>query len=1122
MNSLLSILSRRGVIVGPRYRHIILNSINQKALPFSHPSTITTTSTTRSSWYSSDNKNKAEDSMAHGDRKHSSQPTSNTMQELVPGSKNRYGSLGEGLVSPVVRSPSAPWQAEHNIDVQRVTQKALIYELCQQTEKTIAETVPWFLEQMPMSYFRQVPEQFRLDHIKAIAAIKDADMDLHLNLQTHLHDGRQVHTFIREGTAPGTLLGMVKDLPFKQDDDMPLTRLHVFSTHDESMSLNMFVYGNKPPTPRPLDGKEVGQGILDYAQLVQAGEVPGELAPSPFFESEALREYLSKCSTNYINIGLMDPRRFLLQSLLFHDVSGTEGVAVSFDKAVLDDEGCCWVDVAVANSLPQVALEHLCRLLFIHKFDIIRARLDVVPDGENGTITMLRILVNSNHDSGVDEATFELLARELKRAKWLDPETMELVFERYPELGVAKGEIITGFCALMHPIMSKRNQLAYSKANIYDTVTSRRFIGHASEIADLFLRRFNPDGPLSDEEYSQQKESIVKHIETDVEDTIATDLLQKMMAIVDSTLKTNVYLPDRYALSIRLDPKIMDPDRKDGDLPYGIFFCHGRRFSGYHVRFRDISRGGMRLVTPRSKEQLSLESARQYEECYGLAFAQQLKNKDIPEGGSKAVCLIDTQGLSQSRRDFVMRKSVKAFVDSIIDLIVQDSETKKLVVDRFGKKEVLYLGPDEQVIPDDINWVIKRAEKRGYENPAAFMSSKPRAGINHKEYGVTSEGVNVYLDVALKQILGIDPKAQQFTVKMTGGPDGDVAGNEMKILMREYGENCRIVGVADGSGCAEDPSGLDHSELARLIDLSLPIVEFDASKLSPEGSINSAETEFGVKARNTMHNRLKADAFLPCGGRPATIDRTNYQHFIGADGEPSSRLIVEGANLFITSEARKMLFDEAGVVIVKDSSANKGGVITSSYEICAAMLLTEQQFFENKAKIVGEVLEKLRSLAKQEAELLFREFDNYGESLPQVSEIISDCINQATDALSSALDGMSDAEINELLPLFKAHLPRTISELAFDSVYQKVPNQYIKNAISSRLASNLVYKEGTKFMLAQPKEKLAAVALNYLKQEKEITRLTAVLANNDVTAKDREKIMQLLEDGGARTAMRIF
>lgn len=107
------------------------------------------------------------------------------------------------------------------------------------------------------------------------------------------------------------------------------------------------------------------------------------------------------------------------------------------------------------------------------------------------------------------------------------------------------------------------------------------------------------------------------------------------------------------------------------------------------------------------------------------------------------------------------------------------------------------------------------------------MSSKPRTGINHKEYGVTSEGVNVYVDVALRQVHGIDPTKEPFTVKMTGGPDGDVAGNLIKILFRDYGENCRLVGIADHSGCAEDPpAGLNHDKLLRLAQENLDISHF--------------------------------------------------------------------------------------------------------------------------------------------------------------------------------------------------------------------------------------------------------------------------------------------------------
>ena len=52
-------------------------------------------------------------------------------------------------------------------------------------------------------------------------------------------------------------------------------------------------------------------------------------------------------------------------------------------------------------------------------------------------------------------------------------------------------------------------------------------------------------------------------------------------------------------------------------------------------------------------------------------------------------------------------------------------------------------------------------------------TTKQDAGFNHKEFGVTSEGVVVYLDVALRKALKIDPKKDPFSIKLTGGPDGD-------------------------------------------------------------------------------------------------------------------------------------------------------------------------------------------------------------------------------------------------------------------------------------------------------------------------------------------------------------
>ena len=88
------------------------------------------------------------------------------------------------------------------------------------------------------------------------------------------------------------------------------------------------------------------------------------------------------------------------------------------------------------------------------------------------------------------------------------------------------------------------------------------------------------------------------------------------------------------------------------------------------------------------------------------------------------------------------------------------------------------------------------------------------------------------------------------------------------------------------------------------------------------------------------------------------------------------------ANLFTTPEAREALFKEAGVVFVKDSSANKCGVICSSYEIMSSMLLSDDEFHEVKDELVADVVSKLRALARLEAELLFREFAGAPGALP--------------------------------------------------------------------------------------------------------------------------------------------
>lgn len=86
----------------------------------------------------------------------------------------------------------------------------------------------------------------------------------------------------------------------------------------------------------------------------------------------------------------------------------------------------------------------------------------------------------------------------------------------------------------------------------------------------------------------------------------------------------------------------------------------------------------------------------------------------------------------------------------------------------------------------------------------------------------------------------------------------------------------------------------------------------------PSGEIIADGTDF----RNTFHFRVKADLFVPCGGRPEAVNISNVANLLDADGKPHFKYVVEGANLFFTQEARLWL-EKKGVVLFKDSSTNK-------------------------------------------------------------------------------------------------------------------------------------------------------------------------------------------------------
>ncbi|MDP6542214.1 MAG: hypothetical protein QGF07_05445, partial [Phycisphaerales bacterium] len=450
------------------------------------------------------------------------------------------------------------------------------------------------------------------------------------------------------------------------------------------------------------------------------------------------------------------------------------------------------------------------------------------------------------------------------------------------------------------------------------------------------------------------------------------------------------------------------------------------------------------------------------------------------------------------------------------DLVTPEKETVSRIVDRLNHDELIYLGPDENITVELIEWIVDRGQRRGYPMPTALMSSKPGAGINHKEYGVTSEGVIVFLDTALRAV-GINPDKDTFTLKMTGGPDGDVGGNCIRILNREYGNRAMIVGIADGSGCSEDPEGLDHTELLRLFESELPIANFNKEKLGSNGWIASIEDPEGVHLRNTLHDRIESDAFIPCGGRPATIHGGNWKNYLKEDSSPSSQVIVEGANLFLTPDARREL-SNVGTLILKDSSANKCGVICSSFEIGACMLLDSQQFMEIKDEFVEQVLVRLRDLARAEAELLARLHQHHPHlPLPEMSIRVSKMMSRTADSINEHWDSMTEQQQFELQRLVIEHLPTILLETVGDSLWSKMPPAYIRWMMVKSLAARMVYREGFEYLETMENNDLAGLALRYLDLEQERTTLVDAVLDSDL--EDKQRIASLLQDSGIFSTM---
>lgn len=774
-------------------------------------------------------------------------------------------------------------------------------------------------------------------------------------------------------------------------------------------------------------------------------------------------------------------------------------------------------------------LFRLARTIYRHKIVIKRADATYVnPYGRENILLMALELHGANGEAVEEVAEIPEFLRELATVKYFasfDCFDQALVSKGY--IGGNGGNLLRAMTYFIHQALVHLDPNLYNFENVEEGLCRHPEL--TEQIVLAFKWKFHPELHNYERYIDVRKRFLetVERLDTGQEenDVRRKNVLRQAMNMVHYTLKTNAYRLNFTSLSFRLDPKYLDEipfDRakKFPELPYAIFFMKGMHFFGYHIRFRDLSRGGLRTVFPEQNERMVAERNTIFTECYNLAYTQHLKNKDIPEGGSKGLIFLKPYARLDSETELYERhlkhqkltekemeeklslfrkeqtseylhQAQRSYVESLTTIVncEPDGSLKaRRIVDYWKKPEYLYLGPDENMHDAMILWIAEYSKSHHYKPGTAFITSKPKAGINHKEYGVTSLGVNVYMREFLK-FLGIDPKKESFTIKIAGGPDGDVAGNQICNLYKHYPETAKLLALIDISGVAYDPNGLNLKELHSLFLQGKPICHYPHHLLSEEGYMvdkfrkkdassvaqqvlyvkNSggslveewiSGSEMNHLLRSTI-NKTQTDVFIPAGGRPRTLNEGNWRDFLDESGKPTSRVIIEGANLYLTPHARREL-EKLGTLIVKDSSANKTGVICSSFEVLCGLTLGDELFIQWKDTLVKEILARLEQLAFSEAELLINEHRATGTPLTDISSKISERINQFTYQLLDHLDSQSIGTNPEdpLVQCFLSYCLPTLRTQFREQLLKEIPDQHKKAIIACHVGAQLVYRKG--------------------------------------------------------------
>ncbi|MBL9140225.1 MAG: NAD-glutamate dehydrogenase, partial [Phycisphaerae bacterium] len=500
----------------------------------------------------------------------------------------------------LTRHPTAAHEASKPVQPDVVpSPEALAAELGLSFKAAAETIVPWFVSQMPRMYFEDTPPATVASHLRAIIAARASGQPLHLTIRSE--DERE-WTMIRQGNRTGVLAEVAGSLPM----DPPLRAAKIHSSRDGVLVLDTFEFGERVPfDPRNPAQAEKLRATLEFAREKQLD-----------WTEEEIHEYFACCAGDYLTT--LTPHRLNKHRQLVAKVSGTDGAYMETEPEA--DPTLTRITIAFSNARTRTMLERCALVLGRAGIGIQRAYLDQVVDPPHGRVTLLGFVIQTQDGKAIDVASpeWKRTEHELRRIKWVDFDSLEMA-NRHAALTLDDAELVLALCTLSHQNLVHRDRLLFSIERI--TATAERTIETVMRMTQLFRDRFNPEGPLADMEFARRASAIRSEITQKDDPDGTAAILTSILEGIEAVYRTNYFVNGRYALAMRLDPQYLRDERRP-ELPYGTFYVFGRGYFGFHNRFKEIARGGLRVIRPSNPAQHSRERDRLFDEVYGLSWAQ--------------------------------------------------------------------------------------------------------------------------------------------------------------------------------------------------------------------------------------------------------------------------------------------------------------------------------------------------------------------------------------------------------------------------------------------------------------------------------------------------------------------